>query len=376
MSESKEKQPEPLKTVLEISKAAKLKSVKTLGVTLDKQFGSTTFQRQGLLVNKPIPHISTNLPSVDRTVFGCGGAPRGRIIEIFGPESSGKTALSLHIIAQCQKAGGVAAFVDAEHGLSPTFANTLGVNMDELIISQPDCGEDALEIVEALVQTRACDLIVVDSVTALVPRAELEGEMGDSHMGLQARLMSQALRKLVGITSKAGVTIIFINQIREKVGLVFGSPEVTTGGRALKFYASVRLEVRRLAVSKKGLIKDGTGDDARVIGHRANVKAVKNKVAMPFRESVIDLLYETGFDTREDTITHALEIGVLTGNAWFVIKGKTDRYRRDDLPLDTLEDAINAYYSDLQVKLLAQEVIHESEESEQIEPEVPEGPSA
>jgi|ERR1035437_3361544 recombination protein RecA len=317
--------------------------IEMVGETLDKQFATTTFQRQGNLVHKPVPHIPTNLPSLDLEVFGCGGAPRGRIIEIFGPEAAGKTAVSLHLIGECQKAGGVAAFVDAEHGLSPTFANTLGVNMDELVISQPDYGEQALEIVDALVEKKAVDIVVVDSVAALVPKAELDGEMGDSHMGLQARLMSQALRKLTASASKNDVSIIFINQIREKIGMVFGNPEVTTGGRALKFWASVRLEVRRLAASSGGTLKDEKGG---VIGHKVHIKGVKNKVAMPFRETDIDLDYRHGFDRKEDTINLALKLGVLTGSAWLVLGN--EKFRRSDLLRNDLQlilrKAILLYY--------------------------------
>jgi len=257
-------------------------------------------------------------------VLGCGGFPRGRIIEVYGPESAGKTALCLHVAGECQKAGGVVALVDAEHALSPTFADTLGVDMSELIISQPSCGEEALEIVEGLVDA-GVDLIIVDSVAALTPRAEIDGDMGDSHMGLMARLLSQAMRKLCGKTSKAGTVIVFVNQVRDKIGMVFGNPETTTGGRALKFYASVRLEVRRVAGSKGGVLKDGE----TIVGHRVNVSAKKNKVAMPFRESIIDLLYESGFDKVDDAIRYAEKLGVITGSAWLVFKG--EKYRREDL---------------------------------------------
>lgn len=298
-------------------------------------------------MTQDIPHLPTGLPSVDREVFGCGGFPRGRVIEVYGPESAGKTALCLHLIGQVQNNGGVAAFVDAEHALSPKFASTLGVNMDELIISQPDYGEQALEIVEALIDSQAVDVIVVDSVTALVPKAELEGDMGDSHMGLQARLMSQAMRKLIGKAAKTGISIIFINQIREKVGLVFGSPEVTTGGRALKFFASLRVEVRRVAGSKGGVIKDGD----IVIGHKVNIKAQKNKVGTPFKETVVDLLYATGFDAAEDVIEHAKKLGVLQGSAWLTFAGKTDKYRKEELLTGAMQNeirtAINYHYNEI-----------------------------
>jgi recombination protein RecA len=335
-----------------MNKKEKFAAVKALGKTLDKQFETTTFQRQGNQVNKPIPCIPTNLPSLDRSVIGCGGFPRGRIIEVYGPESAGKTALCLHVIGQCQKAGGVCAFVDAEHSLSPTFADTLGVEMNELIISQPDYGEQALEIVEGLVDCGGVDLIVVDSVTALVPKAELDGDMGDSHMGLHARLMSQACRKLCAKAAVAGVCIAFINQIREKVGLVFGSPEVTTGGRALKFYASLRLEVRRVAGSKGGVLKDGD----TIYGHKANIKAVKNKVAMPFKESIVELHYATGFQADDDLFDHALKIGVLTGTAKFVIKGSENKLTRDAILSEPenvahLREAVNAYYAELATQM-------------------------
>ena len=310
-----------------MSKEEKFKLIATLGKSLDKTYGGTTFQRQGDRVNKPVPSIPTNLLSVDLDVFGCGGFPKGRIVECFGVESGGKTALCLHTIGQCQKAGGVCAFIDAEHSLSPTFASNLGVNMEELVISQPDYGEQALEIVEGLIDSKAVDLIVIDSVTALVPRAELAGEMGDSFMGLQARLLSQACRKLCGKAENAGICVIFINQVREKIGLVFGNPEVTTGGRALKFWSSLRVEVRRVAGSKGGALKEGE----TIVGHKVNIKAVKNKVAMPFRECVVDLNYSTGFDIAEDTIEFALKNNLLTGTAWLSILGQKEKYRREDL---------------------------------------------
>jgi len=351
-------------TKVPTTKQEKFKAVAAVGKVFDKKLGTKTFQRQGNKVNKPIPNIPTNMPSVDRVVLGCGGVPRGRILEVYGPESAGKTAWCLHVIGQCQEAGGVAAFVDAEHALSPTFANLLGVDMDELIISQPDCGEDALDIVEALVASRGVDLIVVDSVTALVPRAELDGDMGDSHMGLQARLMSQAMRKLCAICAVTGVTIIFINQIREKVGLVFGSPEVTTGGRALKFYASVRLEIRRLAGSKGGTLLD---EDKLVYGHKVNIKAVKNKVAAPFRETIVELHYADGFQIDEDLFEHALKIGVLTGTAKFVIKGVDgEKHSREDIlhpdNVKILRDAVNKHYADLVTETSVEESDEETDE--------------
>jgi recombination protein RecA len=330
------------------TKDEKFKMLEDVGKTLDKQFDSTgTFQSYGKKVGQQIPIISTNLPTLDWGVFGCGGVPKGRIIEVYGPESSGKTALCSHIIGQCQQTGGVAAFVDAEHALSPSFASSLGVDMNELLVSQPDSGEQALEIVLALVESKAVDLIVVDSVSALVPRAELEGDMGDSHMGLQARMMSQAMRKLVGPVSASGTTVIFINQIREKIGLVFGNPEVTSGGRALRFAATTRLEVRRLAMSKGGVIKEGDTKDGDAIGHKMSIKAQKNKAGAPFHETEVSLFYETGFDVDDDTINHAQKLGLVEGNAWLTIKGDKEKYRRDEIPVDKVREMIDNYYSDL-----------------------------
>jgi recombination protein RecA len=320
------------------TKAQKLAAVDLLGKTLDTQFKSKgTFQRLGKQVGQRIPAIATNLLSFDEYVLGCGGFPKGRVIEIFGPESAGKTAVTLHTIGCVQKSGGVAAFVDAEHALDPSFAAILGVNVDELTISQPNCGEQALDAVQALVESRAVDLIVVDSVAALVPQAELDGEFGDSHMGLQARLMSQAMRKLVMIIGKSNVTVIFINQIREKIGVVFGNPEVTTGGRGLKFAASVRVEVRRVATSKGGLKKDGDC----VIGHVINFKAVKNKVGSPFRECQATIYYDNGFDEQDCARVYATELGILTyEKGWNQYYGKGDKIRSEDLKFEQMKGEI------------------------------------
>jgi recombination protein RecA len=293
--------------------------------SLEKQYeGTKVLQKWGEKVGQKLPSIPTNLPTLDHYVLGCGGIPKGRIIEIYGAESSGKTTLALHVIGQCQKAGQIAAFIDAEHTLDPTYASKIGVNMDELLVSQPDYGEQALEIAEALIDSDAVDLIVIDSVSALVPKAELDGEMGDSHMGLQARLMSQAMRKLAGKCSKKNVAVIFINQIREKVGLVFGNPEVTTGGRALKFAASTRLEVRKVA-GQDGFLKD----DKTIIGHRMKVKAVKNKAGCPFRDTEIHLYYATGFDTKENLFDYAVQVGVVKNGAWCELNG--EKLRKYDL---------------------------------------------
>lgn len=280
---------------------------------IERQFGKGTVMRMGEKQHEAIPSISTGSLTLD-IALGIGGLPKGRVVEIYGPESSGKTTLTLQVIAQCQKNGGTAAFIDAEHALDPIYAEKLGVNLDQLIVSQPDTGEQALEVTDMLVRSGAVDLVVIDSVAALTPKAEIEGEMGDSHMGLQARLMSQALRKITGNINRSNCMVIFINQIRMKIGVMFGSPETTTGGNALKFYASVRLDIRRI-----GSVKSGD----EIIGSETRVKVVKNKVAPPFRQAEFSIIYGQGVDKLGEIIDLGVKQNLVDkAGAWYSYKGE------------------------------------------------------
>ncbi|MCM1538509.1 MAG: recombinase RecA [bacterium] len=328
-----------------MEKDEKLKALDAAISQLEKQYGRGTVMKLGdPAARMNVETIPTGSLSLD-LALGLGGIPKGRVVEIYGPESSGKTTVTLHMIAQVQKSGGIAGFIDAEHALDPVYAKNIGVDIDNLYISQPDCGEQALEITETMVRSGAVDIVVVDSVAALVPKAEIDGDMGDAHVGLQARLMSQALRKLTGVISKSNCTVVFINQLREKVGIMFGNPETTTGGRALKFYSSVRLDVRRIESIKQG---------GEVIGNRTRVKVVKNKVAPPFKEAEFDIMFGEGISTVGDILDMAANVDIVakTG-AWYAYEGNkigqgrenAKQYLKDNPQVcDEIEQKVRAHY--------------------------------
>ena len=333
---------------------------------IEKQFGKGAVMKLGEFKTTDVEAISTGALSLD-VALGIGGIPRGRIIEIYGPESSGKTTLALHMIAECQKTGGEAAFIDAEHALDPVYAKHLGVDIDNLIVSQPDTGEQALEIAEALIRSSAIDLVVVDSVAALVPKAEIDGEMGDTHVGLQARLMSQALRKLAGVLNRSNASLVFINQLREKVGVMFGSPETTPGGRALKFYASVRLDIRKIEAIKQ---------DSEIVGNKVRVKVVKNKVAPPFRETEFDIIYGKGISKSGNILDLAVNLDIIEkAGAWFSYNGERIGQGRENAKkyiennpelMQELDQKVRKNFNEAFEQSLCEEEIDEEQE---IEPE-------
>ena len=345
----------------------KRKALEVAMSQIEKQFGKGSVMKLGQFKAMEIEAIPTGALSLD-IALGIGGVPRGRIIEVYGPESSGKTTLALHVIAEAQKMGGEAAFIDAEHALDPVYAKKLGVDIDNLIVSQPDTGEQALEITEALVRSGALDVIVVDSVAALVPKAEIDGDMGDSHMGLQARLMSQALRKLAGAINKSKTVLIFINQLREKIGVMFGNPETTTGGRALKFYASVRMDIRKIENIKQ---------DGQVIGNRGRVKVIKNKVAPPFREAEFDVLYGKGISKEGNFFDMAVNLEIIDkSGSWFSYEGQRIGQGREnakryliDRPelLQEVEKKVRDNFAKAFEQSLGEEIPEDKEENEEPE---------
>ena len=337
------------------------KKLDTVFDQIEKQFGEGSLMKLGADNVKKVPAISTGALSID-LALGIGGIPKGRVVEIYGPESSGKTTLSLHVAAEAQKAGGVAAFIDAEHALDPVYAAALGVDIDELLVSQPDTGEQALEIADMLIESGGVDIVIIDSVAALVPKAEIDGEMGQSHVGIQARLMSQALRKLTGSINKTQTTVIFINQIREKIGVMWGSPETTSGGRALKFYASVRIDIRRIETLKVG---------AEMIGNRIRAKIVKNKVAPPFREAEFDIMFGKGISREGSLLDVGVEHGIVRkGGAWFTYdevqlgqgKENSKNYLREnpDLALQLENDVYKAVgMVDVEEEITKEDIVDE-----------------